>query len=54
MTRRPGRPRIAQGEATLRDHAIHGIRTMPPKGGNVALSDAQVGAAVDYMVSAAK
>jgi cytochrome c oxidase subunit 2 len=47
-------PRIAQGEATLRDHAIHGIRTMPPKGGNMTLSDGQVGAAVDYMVSAAK
>ena len=35
VTRRPGRPRIAQGEATLRDHAINGIRTMPAKGGNV-------------------
>ncbi len=47
-------PRIAQGIATLRDHAIHGIRTMPPKGGNMALTDAQVDAAVSYMVSAAK
>ncbi len=46
--------RLAQGAATLHDHAIHGIRTMPPKGGNMALSDAQVSAAVDYMVSAAK
>jgi cytochrome c oxidase subunit II len=47
-------PRIAQGEATLWNHAISGIRMMPPKGGNVALSDAQVKAAVDYMVSKAK
>ena len=47
-------PRIAQGIATLRDHAIQGIRTMPPKGGNMALTDAQVDAAVSYMVSAAK
>jgi cytochrome c oxidase subunit 2 len=47
-------PRIAQGEATLRDHAIHGIRTMPAKGANPALSDAQVDAAVTYMVKAAK
>jgi cytochrome c5 len=27
---------------------------MPPKGGNASLSDAQVMAAVDYMVAAAK
>ena len=47
-------PRIAQGLATLSDHAIHGIRTMPAKGGNMGLSDVQVSAAVSYMVSAAK
>jgi cytochrome c oxidase subunit 2 len=47
-------PRIAQGEATLWNHAINGIRMMPAKGGNVALSDAQVKAAVDYMVGKAK
>ncbi len=29
-------------------------RVMPPKGGNTALSDADVKAAVDYMVAAAK
>jgi cytochrome c oxidase subunit 2 len=46
--------RIAQGQATLYDHAIKGIRAMPPKGGNPALSDAQVKAAVDYMVAHAK
>ena len=47
-------PRIAQGQQTLYDHAIHGIRMMPPKGGNPGLSDAQVKAAVDHMVHASK
>jgi len=46
--------RIAQGKSTLHQHALKGIRTMPPKGGNLALPDAEVVAAVDYMVSAAK
>lgn len=44
-------PRIAQGKATLYEHAIKGIRTMPAKGGNAALSDGDVKAAVDYMVA---
>ena len=47
-------PRIAQGMDTLYNAALHGLRAMPPKGGNPALSDAQVKAAVDYMVAAAK
>jgi cytochrome c oxidase subunit 2 len=47
-------PRIAQGEATLYEHAIKGIRAMPPKGGNLALSDEQVKAAVDYMTAQSK
>ena len=42
--------RIAQGESTLHDHAIKGIRAMPAKGGNPALSDAEVKAAVAHMV----
>jgi cytochrome c5 len=46
--------RIAQGLPTLYEHAIKGIRTMPPKGGSATLSDADVGAAVDYMVSHSK
>ena len=50
--------RIAQGTATLYDHAIHGLTgkggVMPPKGGATNLSDADVKAAVDYMVAAAK
>jgi cytochrome c5 len=42
----------------LYDHAIKGFTgkagVMPPKGGNAALKDADVKAAVDYMVSKAK
>jgi cytochrome c oxidase subunit 2 len=47
-------PRLAQGTATLHEHAIKGIRAMPAKGGNPGLSDAQVAAAVDHMVSLSK
>jgi len=48
------KPRVAQGQDVLHQHAIQGIRAMPAKGGNPSLSDAEVSAAVDYMVSAAK
>ena len=48
-------PRIAQGADTLYEHAIKGFQgqkgIMPPKGGNLALSDEDVKAAVDYLVS---
>jgi len=47
-------PRLAQGKATLYDHALHGKGAMPPKGGNASLSDEAVKAAVDYMAAAAK
>jgi len=47
-------PRIATGMDTLYNAALHGLRAMPPKGGNASLTDAQVKAAVDYMVAAAK
>jgi cytochrome c5 len=47
-------PRIAQGKDVLHQHALQGIRAMPPKGGFANLSDDQVKAAVDYMVSQAK
>jgi len=43
-------PRIAQGKPTLYEHALKGIRMMPAKGGNAALSDDEVKAAVDHMV----
>ena len=46
--------RIAQGMPTLYTHALGGIRTMPAKGGNPSLSDAEVKAAVDYLVAQAK
>ncbi|MFS2080616.1 cytochrome c5 family protein, partial [Telluria sp. Tellsp99] len=50
-------PRIAQGTNTLYEHAIKGFQgkagVMPPKGGSTA-PDADVKAAVDYMVAAAK
>jgi len=48
------KPRLAQGLATLHEHAVKGIRAMPPKGGNASLSDGDVGAAVDYMVGQSK
>lgn len=47
--------RIAQGSATLYDHAINGYTgqkgMMPAKGANASLSDDDVKAAVDYIVS---
>jgi len=48
--------RIAQGKEVLYDHAINGftgtgVLQMLPKGGNMALSDDEVKAAVDYMVA---
>jgi cytochrome c5 len=44
-------PRVAQGYATLYNHAITGIRGMPPKGGNPSLTDADIANAVGYMFS---
>ncbi|AFJ02267.1 Cytochrome c5 [Methylophaga frappieri] len=44
-------PRIEKGIDTLYDHAINGFNMMPAKGGNGALSDDDVKAAVDYMVA---
>jgi cytochrome c5 len=41
--------RIAQGFDTLVQHAVHGIRAMPPKGGNADLDDIEVARAVAYM-----
>jgi len=50
--------RVAKGNATLYEHALKGFQgkagVMPPKGGNVSLPDADVKAAVDYMVGRAK
>ena len=48
-------PRVAQGQAVLYQHAIEGFTgakgMMPARGGNNALTDDEVKAAVDYMVS---
>jgi cytochrome c5 len=47
-------PRVAQGKATLTQHALQGYQGkagyMPPKGGRVDLSDDEIIAAVDFMV----
>lgn len=47
-------PRIATGNDTLYGTAINGKNAMPAKGGNPALSDAEIKAAVDFMVSKSK
>jgi cytochrome c oxidase subunit 2 len=47
-------PRIAQGKNALYASALKGKGAMPPKGGNTALADDAVKAAVDYMTAAAK
>ncbi len=45
-------PRIKQGYDTLVTHATKGIRSMPAKGGNPGLTDAEVAGAVKYMANA--
>jgi len=47
-------PRLAHGVKELYNTALKGKGPMPPKGGNLTLSDADVQAAVDYMVGAVK
>ena len=47
------KPRIATGKEALYNSALHGKNAMPPKGGSSA-ADADVKAAVDYMVGLAK
>ncbi|MFC4311888.1 c-type cytochrome [Steroidobacter flavus] len=48
-------PRVAQGKDTLHKHAIEGFNgekgVMPAKGGNLSLSEDDVKAAVDYIIS---
>jgi cytochrome c5 len=43
--------RIAQGYDTLVQHAVHGIRAMPAKGGNPDLDDIEIARAVVYMTN---
>lgn len=47
-------PRIKTGTEALYASSIKGKGAMPPKGGNAALTDADVKAAVDYMVAGSK
>jgi len=51
-------PRIAQGKDVLYKHALEGFTgskgQMPARGANAALPDAEVQAAVDYMVDASR
>ncbi len=57
--RKAWQTRIAQGKPTLYQHALNGFMgpagtEMPARGGNDALSDSEVKAAVDYMVAASQ
>ena len=47
-------PRIKAGAEAMYASVIKGKGAMPPKGGNAALADADVKAAVDYLVGASK
>jgi len=51
-------PRIAQGAATMRKHAIEGLQGkagyMPAKGGRMDLPDELIVQAVDYMADASR
>lgn len=47
-------PRIAQGAATLYEHALKGFKAMPAKGGSSTLSDDEVKAGVDFQVAKSK
>jgi cytochrome c5 len=47
-------PRIATGKPALLKSVKNGKGAMPPKAGNAALTDDEISAAIDYMVSAAK
>jgi cytochrome c5 len=47
-------PRIKTGAPALHTSALKGKGVMPAKGGNGSLSDADVIAAVDYMVNQVK
>jgi cytochrome c5 len=47
-------PRLKAGMNTLYTSALKGKNAMPPKGGNLSISDADVKAAVDYMVGLVK
>ena len=45
---------LMHGTEHLYENALKGTGAMPPKGGNLTLSEAEVKAAVDYMIAAVK
>ena len=47
-------PRLGTGMAALQASVVKGKNAMPPKGGNANLSEADIKAAVDYMVAQVK
>ena len=47
-------PRLKQGLEALHASSIKGKNAMPPKGGNTALADEAVRAAVDHMLAASR
>lgn len=47
-------PRLQTGAAAMQTAALKGKGVMPAKGGNASLADADVIAAVDYMISQSK
>jgi cytochrome c5 len=47
-------PRLKQGNDALLQSVLKGKGAMPPKAGNPALSDAEIRAAIDFMVSQSK
>ncbi len=47
-------PRLAQGKDALHASVMKGKGAMPPKGGNAALAEADVRAAVDYLIATVK
>lgn len=44
-------PRIAQGNATMLEHAINGFNAMPAKGTCMDCSDEEIQAAIDHMIA---
>lgn len=48
------KPRLGQGTDALVASVIKGKGTMPPRGGKPSLSDADIKAAVEYMISQVK
>lgn len=47
-------PRLAEGMETLVQHALHGYKAMPPKGGCMTCDDEEIKKTVEYMMSRVK